>query len=265
MVPTSVIVCVVISILICVGVPLAGFIAMQARGQHIVKACLLGALNFVVMQMLLRMTLLGSVFPAMPWYQRMAQNPYWYGALLGLTAGLFEEVGRYLCFAFLLKDRRRYIDGIAFGLGHGGVEAMMLVGTTLLNTLLIMIAINGGRFEALTANVDAAQRQQILEQCLAITPVEALVGGFERLCAMAAHIGFTMLILTGIRNGKPGLYLAAAVLVHAVLDASIVILPEALGFTVMGLEAVFLVFALLLGGYALWVRRQYGAEPRPLA
>lgn len=48
--------------------------------------------------------------------------------MLSLTAGPFEETGRLLIMSHLLR-RPRFADGVAFGLGHGGLEAAALVGT----------------------------------------------------------------------------------------------------------------------------------------
>ena len=45
-----------------------------------------------------------------------------YALFLGFTAGLFEEVGRYLAFTTILKKRLDWKNAVAFGIGHGGIE-----------------------------------------------------------------------------------------------------------------------------------------------
>ncbi len=45
--------------------------------------------------------------------------------LLGLSAGVFEEVTRYL-FYRRMKDTRQWDQGLMFGAGWGGVEAIIL-------------------------------------------------------------------------------------------------------------------------------------------
>ena len=95
-----------------------------------------------------------------------------YYGFLGLTAGLFEETGRWAAFR-LMKRRRRALDwkdALALGLGHGGVEA-------------IWVAVSG----LLAGNLDfTADGSQVL------------LGGVERLFAMTLHVGFSFLIFKGV-------------------------------------------------------------------
>ena len=46
----------------------------------------------------------------------------------GLMAGVFEETGRYVSFKWFLKKETRIQDGLSYGIGHGGIEAMLIVG-----------------------------------------------------------------------------------------------------------------------------------------
>lgn len=48
------------------------------------------------------------------------------GALLGLSAGLFEEITRFIALRYWAKDARNWRDGLMFGAGHGGMEAMLV-------------------------------------------------------------------------------------------------------------------------------------------
>ncbi|HEX7974960.1 MAG TPA: YhfC family glutamic-type intramembrane protease, partial [Anaerolineales bacterium] len=44
----------------------------------------------------------------------------------GLSAGVFEEVSRYLVLRFWVKDARSWRKGVLYGAGHGGMEAILL-------------------------------------------------------------------------------------------------------------------------------------------
>ena len=46
--------------------------------------------------------------------------------ILGLLAGAFEETARYILFRYILKNIRSWKEGILVGLGHGGIEALLL-------------------------------------------------------------------------------------------------------------------------------------------
>jgi uncharacterized membrane protein YhfC len=49
--------------------------------------------------------------------------------LLALTAGLFEEVGRYFGYRiFMGKEEKTWPKGVMYGIGHGGLESVVLVG-----------------------------------------------------------------------------------------------------------------------------------------
>jgi uncharacterized membrane protein YhfC len=45
--------------------------------------------------------------------------------LFGLSAGVFEEIARYIVYRNWLRDVRLWQGGVFFGLGHGGIEAML--------------------------------------------------------------------------------------------------------------------------------------------
>src|SRR5262245_22286682 len=49
--------------------------------------------------------------------------------LLALTAALFEEVGRYFGYRiFMGKEEKTWPKGVMYGIGHGGLESIVLVG-----------------------------------------------------------------------------------------------------------------------------------------
>ena len=45
------------------------------------------------------------------------------GLFYGLSAGLFEEITRYLGYRFWIKDERDWESALMYGAGHGGIEA----------------------------------------------------------------------------------------------------------------------------------------------
>ncbi|MCA9938797.1 MAG: YhfC family intramembrane metalloprotease, partial [Anaerolineales bacterium] len=44
----------------------------------------------------------------------------------GLSAGVFEEVARYLMYRFWVRDARDGPSALILGLGHGGIESFLL-------------------------------------------------------------------------------------------------------------------------------------------
>jgi len=156
------------------------------------KPVILGAVCFIVMQMCIRLPILQSVLPSYAWYTAFrTAHPMEYLILLALSAGVFEECGRYL---FLkLGKSRRLSEGVSFGFGHGGIEAVLLVG---LNAAAMMF------------------RPSVIES-VALTVM--LLASAERIFAIAAHVGLSVIVLTSTQKRK-GAFLLLAVALHGAMD-----------------------------------------------
>ena len=134
-----------IGLLLCCIPAIAGFVLIQIKYRKSVLPFFMGAAAFIVSQLLLRTPLLQLVLPRFQWYVAMSvQNYYGYWIFLGMTAGIFEETARWICFRYLLKKRRRFSDGIVFGLGHGGAEALLITGIGYLNNFIVAWVLAGG-------------------------------------------------------------------------------------------------------------------------
>ncbi len=114
--------------------------------------------------------------------------------VLGLTAGLCEEMARYLAYRFWLKDARTWQQALVFGAGHGGIESLitgLLVGATFLS----MVALRG---------VNLSQMGLTAEQARAITDYWALpaymplLGAVERLMALVLHLSLAALVMQAL-------------------------------------------------------------------
>ena len=68
--------------------------------------------------------------------------------VLGLTAGLCEEVARYLVYRFWVKDARSWRQALALGVGHGGIESV-ITGVMVVASLVTMVALRDADVSAL--------------------------------------------------------------------------------------------------------------------
>jgi len=169
----------------------------------------------------------------------------WLGALItGLTAGVGEEVARYLAFRFTrtMRDNRTWPAALLLGAGHGGAESI-LVG-------LIVIALA----------IIPALAPDLLPSELSIGGEVAwyayLLGGLERIFAITVQVSLAVLVFLVFVRRSIG-YLFLAMLYHALVD-----------FTVLGLQAAYenllltegvvFIFALISLGI-IWYFR--GEEP----
>ena len=129
----------IISALIAFIVPILMLIYHIIYKKQRLKPFIVGVLVFFISQIVLRLPILSYVLPNQLWYMRISLNPYLYSIFLGLTAGIFEEIGRYIGFKYFLKNNQKYDDGLSFGFGHWGVEALFIVG---INAVVIFISPN---------------------------------------------------------------------------------------------------------------------------
>ena len=171
-------------------------------------------------------------------------NVLLYGLYGGLAAGLFEETGRFLAFRFVLKNHPARTDALSYGIGHGGIEAFLLVGLTMLNNLALGLAYGSGA--ALPAEAAAAA-----ETLIATPAAMFLWSGLERLSAMALHLALSVLVYAAVRTKKWWLF-PAAIGIHAAVDFAAVVSNARL--PIAATEAVVLLLTALA---ALWAARIY--------
>jgi len=227
------------------------WIVRRRRGA--LKAVGIGALVFLVFQLLTRIPML-QVLSGTEWYRALAGRLFWLALFLSVTAGLFEEVGRYLGFRFLLKNQLDVRTGVAYGIGHGGFEALALVGMTYINNLVLSLAINSGKYDAMTAALGPSAAL-IREQFVNLPPTTFLAAGIERAMTIIIHIALSLVVLHSVRAKKP-LYLLLAIGLHTLVNLPAVILAGS-GVNTWVIE--LLVVAMAAAGL-VYILRSWRAE-----
>jgi uncharacterized membrane protein YhfC len=238
-----------VSLLLCFGVPIGLAIWAKVRYKKAFSflPLLLGAAGFFVFQIIIRVSILLPLVQSSAWFKAAIKAPgatWVYGAILCLTAGLFEEPVRFLVYS-ILKKKRQFPDGLSYGIGHGGIEAIVLVGLTYVNNLTYSLMINSGSWGKLLEALPAAYQAQFatVKQTLIMTsPDLFLMGGIERVFTIAIQIAFSLLVLKGFMVNKKWLYLIVATLLHAFVDYSTVVL-QLLKANSWLIEGVLLVMA----------------------
>jgi uncharacterized membrane protein YhfC len=203
-------------------------------------AVLVGALVFLVFQLLTRIPLL-QVISQMEWYQAMAASLPLLAIFLSVTAALFEETGRYLAFRYVLKNRLETKNAVAYGVGHGGFEAIVLVGLTYINNLVICLAINSGTYDTTIGPALGASAEMVKNQFLTLPSHIFALGGIERFLTILVHIGLSVLVYYAVRYRMPRFYLYA-LLAHTLLNFGVVLISQAPGGTWLA-EGYVLLFA----------------------
>lgn len=214
---------------ISLGIPLA--VAIYAIVQRRFWPFMLGVLAFILSQVLFRLPILQLLeVKSIGYTMFSATRPVLFAILLALSAGLVEELARYIFMRFLLKERS-WQTGFLFGAGHGGVEAILFVG---LGAVLMMFTASD-----------------------LIAESDFLVGGIERFFAMVLHIGLSLLVLRSVLDERMS-YLWLAIFIHTFVNSLAGILPLYFSSTlaIVMVEVSLAVIALGLFIYHLIQKRK---------
>ena len=182
-------------------------------------------------------------------------------AVLGLSAGVCEEVARWLVLRFWLKRDHTWRRALMFGAGHGGIEAAILGGLAAVTTLNIFVLRN---VDPAQLGVPAAQVLAIQRQIAALwnSPwYYPLLGAVERVFTLCTHLGLTVLVLQAFTRRNP-LWLLAAIGWHALADGAAVLALPALG--IVWTEVLVGGVALVSLGFVFLLRQPEPAEPLPI-
>jgi len=250
MVSSATIISIILSFIIAVGTPIFLLIFFKKRYKISLIVLLVGMLTFFLFANVLEGLLHSYVLVWNKSTKQFFENPWAFMLYGGLMAGIFEETGRFIMMKFALKKYREWKDGLAFGLGHGGMEAVLLVGVNSVMMIVFSFMINNGTFESLLINEQAKEAlTPIKDQLTNGSSFIILLGGIERLSALAIHLGLSILVLYGIRS-KRIIFLFLAILIHAVFD-----FPAALyqAGVIKNIYIVEALIALIAAGSIYWI------------
>ena len=238
---------IVFTLLFSVALPVGLMLYFRKKGGKW-GAFLIGALTFVVFTMILE-SILHNLLSRTALWAVLRGSVWLYGLYGGLAAGIFEETGRFLAFRLLLKDEREPIAALSCGVGHGGAEAILLVGLTMVNDLALIAMVSAGGTTD-PALLEAAEQ-------LASTPAGMFLwAAFERIGAVILHLSNSVLVFAAIRKpGKTWLF-PIAILIHAAADFIAVVSNAYLPVAVT--EITLLIVAVLA---ALFARKVYRTLP----
>lgn len=173
-------------------------------------------------------------------------------ALLGLSAGVFEETARYLVLRFWRRDIRSWRLAVMYGAGHGGIEAM-LVGIVAFYAFLQLVVFRRFDPAAISGISDPSQLDALQAVVFAFWGAEwyeQLLGAVERLSVLPIHLAAAVMVFRSVTRRQPLWYLAA-VGWHTLVNLLAVygvqtwgILPTEGGLFLLGALGVAIVFLL---------------------
>lgn len=184
-------------------------------------------------------------------------QPIFNAVILGLSAGIFEEVARYAGYRWWAKDARSWSKGLLYGAGHGGMEAI-LIGGLILYTYYQMFALRGLDLSAIipVEQLDVVQAQ--VAAYWSVAWYDSFLSTLERLLTLPVQICLSIIVLQTFTR-KRAIWLMIAILWHAFIDAVVVFAAGTRG--VYAAEASIALFA-VISVIIIFILRQ--AEPEPI-
>ena len=129
------------------------------------------------------------------------------------TAAIFEETARYVIFRYLQKKRPLTIgDSLAYGLGHGGIEALFIGISGLLSLFVLAQLVSQGNSPLL-----AKLPQATIYYVQKLQAGQIYLLAFESIIALAIQVFLTFWVWTAVKDKKLGYFLAALGF-HALID-----------------------------------------------
>ena len=255
MVPVSSLIMMAANALLGIAVPVCLAVYLVRKHRAKLSSILIGAGTFLLFALVLESIVHQLVLKG-PHGSDILGNTLLYALYGGLAAGVFEETGRFLSMKFLMKkEPSKPLPGIAYGVGHGGAEMLIIFGITMINNLVISALINSGQADAIFAKVPeeaAGQLQAQLDQLQTLGAGTLLIGLWERFSALILHLGLSMLVWVAVRKGGKWLWLfPAAIVLHAIVDAGAVLLQKSTGLVPLELIVMAEALAVAAIGYSV--------------
>ena len=217
--PAGTIAGMLISGLFCIIMPIGALVFFKLKNKEIsILPAVIGAAMFFAFALILEQLLHAVMLPI------VSGSVIAYTLYGALAAGVFEETSRFIGYKFILKKHTDPRTSIMYGIGHGGCEAIMLVGISMLSYAVIAVMSNSVGFDAIIKLLSAGDKgaaevlQNQLGKLAESEMSNYLISAWERIPAMLLHISLSVIMFEAVRiKGRMWLF-PVAVLLHAILD-----------------------------------------------
>ncbi len=167
---------------------------------------------------------------------------------LGLSAGIFEEISRYITYRYWAKDARTWGKGLMLGIGHGGIEAIIL-GILVGINYLVMARMRSGALLNLVPNEQWPMVEAQIEAVFSAPWYLILLGALERLFALCFHMAASLMVMQVFIHRRVR-WLFAAIFWHTLLNSLAVVLSVIWNVyyteVIIGIMALFSVVIIFL-------------------
>lgn len=256
---------------LAIVLPIALAVIWKVKKKEPFTTILIGAAAFILFAVIIEKLLQAVViFPTQMGLPDHAVSrfinarPLLWAFIVALFPGVFEETGRLIAFKTVLRKRKQKETSISYGIGHGGVEAMYLLGVAYIEYIVFAFMINHGTFQTL---IDQAATQlpgqeatlaDLAAQIATFSFGSLALGLLERVFAVLFHIGASILVFYACRDKGKGWLYPLAILLHTGMDfIAALTLVNLFNPPTWLLELIVAVFAILVfcGAYFLLYKK----------
>ena len=245
----------VFTLIVSFGVPIILLLVAKIKYKANIVSFFIGAGTFTLFALILEQILHSMVMGAVG-VDNLTSNIWLYAIYGAGAAAVFEETGRFIALKFWNKKRLNRENAFMYGIGHGGIEAIIIVGITSISNIAVALAINSGAINATLGLLDEEMRTVTYEQISqlwTLEPYQFYMGGIERIIAIALHIGMTFVMYRGVKYGDRK-NIAMAFVIHFLADFVTVIVNNYAPVWVV--EAALAVFVVGIIGYAYNINKE---------
>ena len=208
---------VICTIILSIGLPILLIVVGKKKFGAQISTFFIGAGIFVLFALVLEQILHMLVMNVLGLSQD--RNEWLYYIYAAVAAAVFEESGRIIAMKYFMKSRFNFSNAFMYGVGHGGIEAIVLGGLTGISNLANMLMINSGSMQTVLAALPDDVKNQTLTQISALWTTNSglfFAAGIERVSALVLQIGLSLIIFNGLKTHKKPLVLLAYVTHFAV-------------------------------------------------
>jgi uncharacterized membrane protein YhfC len=255
-----------------IALPLITAIIWCKKKHEPFTTVLIGAATFLLFAIVIEKPLQALVISLdSPVSQFVNARPVLWGIIVGLFPGVFEETGRFVAFKTVLRKRKQRETGLSHGIGHGGFEALFILGITYIEYFVFAIMLNQGAFvelmvepikDTLTPDV-VNQITGIVEQITTFSAATMGVALVDRLIAVLYHIGASIMVFYAVKDKKKWWLYPLSILIHTVIDgllglqlAGVFELSDVANEIIFAVEAL----AVFLGAFFLLYKKDQPKE-----
>lgn len=210
--------CMFVAALLCFSLPFALFMFYKNRYKAKISSFMWGVGVFIIFAFILEQVphYLFLVLKS-PLQSFITNNNLAYILYGAVIAGLFEETGRLVAYKFLIKKNLNKENALMYGAGHGGTEAILLGGVTMVSNLILSFAVNSIGTEKYISMLPAESQSNMRELMPVFLNTDAityLVSGVDYLLVIISSIALSVIVYKAVTTQGRFCYYPIAIGLH---------------------------------------------------